>query len=337
MTILFVGNTRGDVGGMAEEGTGGVASGTAGKERDTAFSPQYLRVNPGNDTSAPFVADHGVSTGDEYWLHFSYATGNDSASVNADGEVLFVQDAQQRTVAALDVQDGQLRAAAYGDTTVFGTGFSHATYSAFVFDIRVIVGANIVCEVYLGGTLVSTATAANTGAKGKPKRVLFINNDTAAASNTTTHRYFTEIICTEDEPTIGWRLATLPPVAAGFHTALDGTVAGLLAPGDGLGLSSDTPGEKGSWTIGAYGGPSSPAGGIRAVIAKTHSSKGPVSAPQKVRPFLRIGSTDYPAAADVTPIPGRGEMGIFDVNPATGLPWTTSELSGIQQGIEIKA
>lgn len=333
MTILFVGNTSADFTGTVVQLVDRSSNMTTSfnSVRSTGFSPNFLRAQADPDAGYVFSAPHLAPVGD-YWLHFRIQVPGAINGTGADGHLVHVFDANNAIVGGIDVEDGTLRARAAG---VFGTGMATASFAVYAVDLQIIVtGTQITTNLHINGTQVSTATVAST--LGKPVLTSFTNNDLSSGAPQFDTRFaaYSEFIITDDEPTLGWRLATLEPVAAGHHTALDGVVSGLLTNGDGQSLTGEI-GEKASWTISAYNGPSSPAGGIRAVIAKTKSNKGFVG-PQNVRPFLRIAGTDY-EASNITPNAAlSGEQAVFDVNPATGLPWTTAELAGIEQGIEVR-
>lgn len=326
MSIIFVGNTPGDVGGSA-------ANSTSATGRDSSYSPNSIRVDSTAGTLAPFLATFSAVPAGDVWLHFRLRLP-DYFNSSADGDLVDFRDDQGTLVARVDISNGSIGAQAIGDTTVAGAYVGYTSMVTVTLDVKVVVGADITIEVYQGEALISTATAANTGGKGVPVDCNFRNFDTSQLS--TSDLYYTEIIATDGEPTLGWRLATLQPSAAGDYSDLVGAVSNLLNEDDGLAMESATVGHKASWSLSAYNGPASPGGGVRAVVSKTHSTKG-ATGPQNIRPFLRIGGTDYPGPADVTPAGLIGEMAVWDQNPATAAAWATADFASMQQGIEIKA
>lgn len=141
---------------------------------------------------------------------------------------------------------------------------------------------------------------------------------------------YSEFIVTDNESTIGWRLATLEPNAAGTYTAWKGVPTNLAVLGDGLSISSDTAGEKESWTLSAYGGPAT-ASGVRAVVNKFFAQAGAFP-PTQIRPFIRHAATDV-AGITFTPS-GAFHMEVLDNNPQTTLTWDTADLATLEVGVE---
>lgn len=340
MTIIFVGNTLGDVGGLAEEGNTSPHS-SYQTPHDPDYNPKWLRTHSLSNAEVPFsTLFFGAVPSGDVWMHFRFNPPR-YFNAEADGHIVSFRDETGTLVARLDVLNGGVQARVFGDAEGFNSGTltTLTDYALYTFDMRVSVGADIVMDLYNGGVLISTATIANTEGKGRPAYAIFDNDDlTQVSSLTSSDRkvYFSEIIATDGESTIGWRLATLEPLAQGHYNEITGDVSNLIFADDGLSISSATPGHRKSWTLSSYNGPAAPAGGIRAVIAKTHSALG-VTGPENVRPFVRIGGVDYLASADIRPAALVGENYVMDVNPATGLAWTPADLASLEQGIEVKA
>lgn len=322
MSVIFCGSTVSDVLTVA------VDNATA-TYYDNLYQKSGLFGNMG--TTTPITVNLPVAVTNDLWVHYRCYYGNNGFNVSfADGQQMSFYDVTGAEIARVEVQDGQSRCEAVGNTTVVGAwwawGSANATYT---FDIRLAVsGTNIVLDLYVNGVLVSTATASNTTAlKGKPKLVKFDNNDFGGDD-----RYFgiSEIIMTDNESTIGWRLASLVATSAGTYAAWLGDYTHTLDAYDGRFIQAAETGIRESWNLSAYAGPPTPAS-IRGVYSKIIGSKG-ATGPQTVTPFVRLGGLDY-EKTPLSPVAGQFLMFEWSQNPATLLPWNTSAFAALEIGV----
>lgn len=327
MGILFVGNTAEDFGASWENST--AATGTA---RDTAYSPSACIFDAPADEANPGVINLGVAPTGDLWFHMRFRTSASAATgTTLDGHMLSFYAANGVLLARFDLQDGGWRAQVFGDTTVAGANFSPAASTVYTYDFKLVVGATIELEIYQNGSLVSSASAANTvGLKGVCRQIALEFFD-IRSSGTSPFSVSEAIVTDGGESTIGWRLATLTPASAGAHSDWDGDYTNLLNALDGNFLFTDTVGDKESWVNSAYAGPGSPTS-IRAVVAKLLSDRGGAG-PQSVTPFLRIGGTDYDAATVAADFRYQ-QLGVWDVNPATSAAWATAALAALESGVK---
>lgn len=326
MTILFLGNTIADFDSPA-------LTRNTSTQFDTAYVSEGIQYTLGSDASNTFGIDLPAITG-VLWLHFEWFRPSYSTSTIVDGYFISFVNAADQTVAGIDVQDDFLRANAVGDTNVNGIGAQWTSNARNIVDISLDVNTtNIVINFYLNGSLVSTASAANTsGLKGEPTKIIFRNEDMAQTSFNTT---MSQIIVTENESTVGWRLAEMKPNGAGFYSDWTGGHAALGDTDIGTAASSDTANERLSMTLSSYLGPASPAG-IRGVFAVSRAQKGS-GGPTKLNHFLRISGTDYDGTGITVPepaLPTRQIIHEWANNPATGVGWATSDFAGVQLGLK---
>ncbi|AMO44113.1 hypothetical protein vBRpoSV10_54 [Ruegeria phage vB_RpoS-V10] len=320
MTILFVGNTPEDVGGVT-------VSTTATTERDALYNTSAISAQVG-----PYSTPLGIqlpTTSADMWLHFRQYFTVGMVGGSADGEVLSIYAAGGNKIATIDLLDGTWIPIVYGATTVTGAAMAMGA-GVLTLDIHLEVSTNITLTFYVGGVLMTTATAA-VGAAGPASRIVWSNEDTSSGFENT---YYSEFIVTDGESTIGWRLATLAPDADGTHTAWVGDYAALTTAQDGSTISAATAGLRESWNLGPYNGPVM-ASGVRAVVSKLFAQKGQTG-PQHIVPFTRIGGVDYDLSA-ITPTPLAPIMGIWDNDPSTGVTWNTAALAAIEMGVKSEA
>lgn len=321
MAILFVGSTPEDLGGVTYANTT-----TAGRDPD--FTPVGSVVSGDFDTYGEgFTVAHAMSAGTVTWYHFLFNTTQGTYhNVYADGHWFRIYSGAT-VVAELNVDNS--------DWNLTGGGQASAPFTPFVintdvtYDVKVTAdGVNITVEVFING--VSTASITYASALAGTTAISFDHFD--IVWNTTSRDYFySEVMITDSESTIGWRLASLEPLALGTHTDWDGSITALAVGGDGESLSSDVVGEKESWTLSGYAGPATTSG-VRALVNKFFSNAGGGAGPGKIIPFVRHSATDVEGAA-YTP-EGAVHMEILDVNPQTTLGWDTADLATLEIGVK---
>ena len=334
MTILFVGSTAADLGGNTLKKTSPDDLGYPADIFDSDFSSEAAGVMTTSLTTGnPFTIRTEAHTGD-YWLRFRVVNRRVLEAAGQNGRWIVFLDANNEEVAEIDVSAAEFLARSLGDTTVAGSSFFVSSYSVNFFDIKINVGSDIDIEIYQNGVLASSATAANTGGKGSIRQAKFEHADMLQfQSSNQGWMYYSEVIVTDNESTIGMRVASLDPDTQGNSNDMSGDPSALLDLENGETIFSDTVGDKESWNLTSYNGPTSPTS-IRAVVTQTRSTKG-LTGPQNIRHFLRIGSTDYDNGSDLTPSP-LGETHIWENNPATASAWSTSDFSSLQQGVEVR-
>lgn len=342
MAILFVGNSAADLGGNMI----GFPSRTTGPEtlsssysdpiHDADFSHEAAGIQTGKGKPWFGFAVNTDDPGGDYWFHCRMVPPSNTIDSAANGHWWTFLDSEGVEVARIDALNGEMRPQATGDTTVYGaTGSAVISFVPVTIDVRVAVGANIDVDLYVNGSLISSASAANTGGKGSV-RTMSADHDEIMddfSNQSDGWLFYSEVIAAGGESTVGLRLATLEPSADGFHTDMTGSASNLLAANDGAVVAGDTAGDKQSWTLTAYQGPTIPTS-IRALVTAYKGSRG-LTGPQNIRPFLRLSGTDYDGT-DEQPVP-KGNIEVWDNNPATAAAWDTADFTGLEQGVEARA
>lgn len=326
MTLLNVANTPADF--IADGSDENLSYNTTTLHRDSSYVPNDIMTEVKAGQGNPFSIINDAEYTD-FWIHFRHRTAN-LVYGSVDGILLSFKDSNEDIIARLDWIDDAIRIQAVGDTTVSGSQYELPSFTSVTIDVHIeLTGGNIVATYYHNGSQLSQATAANTGGKGGVKSVVF---DQLDVTYNTQNTYYSEIILTDGEPTLGWRLACMVPDTDGDHTDF---VGGADKIGDSdiitaAGASND--GDRLSSNLTAYGGPTTPAS-IRAVVAKCVVSKGDTG-PQHMRQFLRISATDYDGSQAALSVDTANYMEEWATNPATAAPWDTSDLTGLQVGIK---
>ena len=322
MAILFVGSTPSDLGGITTNNTNSPG-------RDPNFTPLGSRLDGDFDEEGGgFSIITEPPTSNIVWYHFIFETNQDTSYNYIDGHWFTIYSGST-IVARADVRDS--------DWSLTGGGATSANFFPFTpnvqttYDIKVECdGTNVTVTMYMGGVVAATLTYAST--VSPPNHLSFDHFDMVWNTSDRTY-YYSECIVTDNEATIGWRLATLTPGAAATYSDWDGTPANLVTFGDGLGIASNVAGQKESWNLSTYLGPAS-TGNVRAVVNKMIASAG-LSGPTQITPFVRHAATD----ADGTTFTPNGELyvEVLDTNPQTGLGWDTADFATLEIGVKSTA
>lgn len=322
MAILNVGNT------MAE------FAGVTFVETDSArFNSAYSSYAVGKSLlaqDAPNPIDVRFPTpSSDLWIHFTLFTPDWGFAGNVGGYWFQIRDINDMPIAGVDVLALNWHVEAYGATDVAGSNFGMPRLTLMDVDIRVVHGPVNRMELYINGGLMSSAEVANNG-QGAPAR-LYMDHDRMLGSFAQNMAY-SELIITDGEPTLGWKLATSDPDSPGFYSDWAGSVADIANQDMATFVTSNSPNQRFSWTPSAYAGPAS-AAGIRAVCAKAVAQRGVVG-PQNMRQFLRIASTDYDGPS-TSPTGNQqiGELAVWDENPNTLASWATADLASVEVGV----
>lgn len=320
MTVLFAGSAPHELGGSAEVDT-------SLTHRDPDFVPVGSKFTGNFDNSGVGFTVVTPAPAGKYWYHARFRTHADiSSAVTLDGHLIEFYTADDEFIGSLDVSDGSWRLLSETGSTAAISDITPDT--EYVMDVSLDVsGGSYTMELYFGGTLQGTLTW--TSALARPTTAVFDFYDTDAVDSVETW-YCSEVIVTDGESTIGWRLATLTPNADGTHTDWQGDYTGIETLGDGLGISSGTVGAKQSWTFAAVPAGVTGSSTIRGVFQSTVASVGQ-AAPPTITPFTRVSGTDYDETAFT---PSTVDIVEFAQNPATSAPWTAAELASLEVGVK---
>lgn len=339
--FTFVSNNPADFGGGAYKTT------RAGSFRSSRVS--HAIEMHGTAGTMQTRAIHGFApvAGSVTWVHAQVGFFGSSHSApqdhsNADGNMLFAaRDASGAIVAEFTVLNGKLRIRAYGSSTADSADYSLTNLSSstlYALDVKIdLSSGNIAVEAYLSAVdasalpILSVSVANSATPRTSPVQLEWRVYDLADHSSHTAYQQISEVMV-GDEDTRGLGLTDLMTFGAGTHADWVGDPAGLTDASDATGVSTATLGAKVSRAVSAYGGPASVA--VRGLFIPARGS----AEAGDVRAFLRdvAGAMDHAAATGYGLPAGAIGYGLaeFAVNPATGLPWDTGDLTGIEYGLE---
>ena len=144
------------------------------------------------------------------------------------------------------------------------------------------------------------------------------------------------MIVTDALPTVGMELATLVPSAVGNYAQFTNNYTNIddLGYNQSTVISASATNLRESWI---FSTPTFTLGNkvIYGVVTNTVGQTDVANTVSDFRPFLRIGGTDYNAAAPLgaNNIAPDSYVTTFTTNPATGQPWLQSQLTGLEAGL----
>ena len=273
----------------------------------------------------------GVTT--DYWLHFRgypVDVGSDGSSGQS-----WLQFFNSSGVLVADlIKDGNVsnnsKIRVYGTSTVTSTlTVNFVVNTAIFLDFHITVsGLTTTVNVYVNGAFAFATTNTNNGSRGIPVKAQMRSAN--VGYSTMNKMFFSEFIVANSS-TVGMRLDEQEPSTLGTYQDMTGVVGNLNNADPKLGILATGVGQRTSWNPETYTG----SGNIAAVVSsiRAHRKSG---SPSKLAHFLRISGVNYDGS-DVSIADYTQTQNIWSVNPATGLPWVTADMSGIEFGFKSAA
>lgn len=336
MSVLFLASKKSDI--MLNEMVGF----TATDYLDTDFTSipgmgGYIIDGSGSYYGYIPLEDQ-TTLGETMWFHCRLTINLASNKNLNSGTCLQFYDTAKTLVAELYTVSGGLSLRLFGNTTVVSDAvdryfFTTATgYTTYTFDIALTVSAtDLTMTLYMNGGLSHTITVSNTTAvRLKIDKIKTIWNKMYGTYSCTF--VMSEVIITENEPTIGWRLASLEPDAQGTYTQWIGDYTALDFNIYGAFMYAAETGLRESWEVTSYLGPTSGIA-VRGVFMKYTAQAGNAGGPQSLAPMVVLGGTPYEVAAQTLPQVQEQFMCEWALNPATAAAWVAADFTGIEFGV----
>jgi hypothetical protein len=320
--ILHLGHQPTDIAGIT-----GLLSTTAGGF-DATLDVNAIRHVGATTYSAPFSVGIAEPVGD-LWLGFRYVPPNTDANNISRSEASFLEfyDANNVILAQIKpiTSTNRYHAIAIGDTSVQGSSsYIAPSGQPQWIDVRLSVGAEITVEFYVEGVLQTAATAANIGAKSKPRHMLFANTALHGSASTRTW-YYAHVAVLDGVSTIGRRFVRRSPNAIASFNQMVGSIDALKDSDIATRVASTAAGQRMSFSL---TGPTGPAAisAIAGVHLKQIAQAG-TDGPGATAGFLRIGGVNH----DATPltVPRLAPQPVYSswaLNPVDASPWSNLTL-----------
>lgn len=320
--ILHLGHQPTDVSGIS-----GLLNTTA-IGFDANLDVNGIRFIASRSYAMPFSLGFVAPAGD-LWLGFRYVPPNGDADLITEANANFIEffDTNQVRVAQIQpvASTDRYHAVARGDTSVQGnSSYTPPNGQPQWIDVRVAVGASITIDFYVDGVLHSSATAANTQAKGKPVQIVFPNVGLHGTSVSRTW-YYAHFAVLDGVSTIGRRFVRRTPNAIATFSQMAGSIDALKDEDVSTRVSSNTAGQRLSFSLTGPMGPAAVAA-IAGVHLKQVAQAGTVG-PQAITGFLRMGGVNHDAAPVTVPsLAPRGVYSTWALNPTDSSAWTSVTL-----------
>jgi hypothetical protein len=320
MTILLASNNAIHMGGYP---TTSVAAGTL----DSAKVDYSIEVF--DESAVALAFPHIEAVGDTTWYQWDvYVPGSPNAS--DDGAMFSIRDIDGNVIYEINLGDGAMASEVYGPHTLGVVGGFAPLPGSTISSLKVKLTVNATETtgvLYLNGTTISTATADNTRALGKPRFVDFSLYD---ALSTTAALAVSEIVVSDSD--LGnFGFTKLVPASAGTDTDWTGDGFASLSDDDqGSGITAIALNEKNSYNMDAYAGGAN----INAYVATAVIGGGSVAG--SYRFYLLIGGTHYygdtVALADGVAVLASY---VWDTDPSDSAVWTAAKINAAQLGVEV--
>ena len=281
-------------------------------------------------SSPNFIAN----TGDTTWFHFRTFTDGNGYTIptGATGILWQTLDGSNRMLAKLtkkaSVYTQQLILTLYnGTTTITADTTIPMTQSKMNFiDISLkITSVLIRADVYINGALACFASfGSNPNSLTNPVRFSLGCSHTESL---TFGQSFSEIIVADGD-TRNARLNFLRPVAGGAYSAWDGELAALGDDDPTTGLYTKVAAERHSASLSTYNG----AQNLSNLVSVSQTTRG-LNSPSKIKHFIRQGGVNYDSPNIDLPYSLQYNLYDLPLNPATGMPWTSTDLSSLEVGV----
>ncbi len=305
----------------------GSTAGIVGAAYDGNRVPYSIAISNYLTLSSPtFVA----ATGDETWLHFTFYTddvGNIHNNIttqmyDANDNLLF------RLIKPFN-NSGRLEFQGYlydGSNSVNGiTNIQMGFAFRNNVDIRYRQHAlGIELEVFINSvSCLSQSFPANPNNYGNPVRFALGASHT---DETGDKAHYSEIIVS-DEDTRNARLDLLRPQAAGAYSQWGGSLAVLADDDSQSGMTTIAADQRETMTLTPYSG----APNISNLVAVSSTTRGQNS-PTKLKHTVRLSTVDYDGPEHDIGFPLQYVLTDFELNPATSLAWTDSDIAAVEVG-----
>lgn len=336
--VLFAGGRIGSL-----RTTGAPTEITTAGRFDAAYADCAIDLTSATGTilSADFktsaLADDQAVVGETLFVHFeTYG----STTATAGRQPLIIYDTAGYPWLAIQVvSNGNFQfyyntgtGAAPAWTALAGTAFVY-TGALTTYDIALKLGSPHTLSFAVNGTANFTVTFTQ-DLFTTARRVDFREQ----ANSTSIHMYLSQIICTADMSTIGGKLKTLRPTAAGTYSQWTGAVTDVneAVNSDTTTNSTTAAGQKQTYALADV---TVPVGYAIAGVWHWCRAKSDGANPSNIKSLLRAGGVDYLAAANMVGMGlAYGPVGQrYDTDPATGLGWTQAGVNGLEIGYQSAA
>lgn len=278
----------------------------------------------------------------DMWFHVRVSDGG--GYTNVPGADFFnIQDSALNTIASLRGKAYSAGAPVYFNRRTElgaferGVGVVEAGAQMHNWDIHIVITTTNIADdtitytLYTNESRVVTETFVKDSAYELPYRIyLTTMKDAPYAADS----YFQDVLVTDSIPTVGLELCTLSQDAVGAHTTFTNDYTAIDEAGHNTAdaIIATAVGNKESWTF----APTSFSLTDKVIYAVVTSTVGQTDATvDDFKTITRAGGIDYLATAmGFNAVSPETHIDVLVNNPATALPWTATEITNLEIGVE---
>lgn len=325
MTILFMG---GEMGAFTPSDANAVEF-----TESATFNSSFARCSVGGAGSASYIESPEWTETDDIWIHFEVYQ-NPPVTSGTQTQIATFLNAAGTEVARITsdnpslggTQTWQLQYWNGSAWTNLGSSFTSAAGREVV-DIHLVTNtASGSGSVYFSGTLRSTGSANLSTIAGVAQMRGY-----GKTSGIGMGVALSQVIVA-DEPTVGWRLFTVPVSGVGATSAWTGSRTEIdeISYSDADFISSGTADQVSTFAVTA---PTLTGYEVRAVGVSARARCGS-GGPQNLQLALRSSGADYFSSSLALDVAYGAFVNIWEENPATSAAWLNSAIASLQPGVK---
>jgi hypothetical protein len=287
---------------------------------DSAFARCAIRTG---GTTGHYIENESLSIPDEFWMHI--AAKRDSGSSLTTNMFRFYNGGTEVFRIETTTTTIQMKALIAAVMTNVGSAITWAGASAAVEHFDLYIDGNTgtgSVDLYSSGTKISSIAAGSVD----------LSSVTGIDKIRSEFGYFISQIVIADEPTLGWRLLTRYPNAAGATGDWTGTYTDvdeiIYSDADFINSATNAQVETFGQT-----GPTITGYTVRAVGVYARAKKG-ASGPENLQLALRVSGTDYFSGNKALSVGYSAYGHVWETNPATAAAWLSAAIDALQPGVK---
>lgn len=310
--------------------SGTAVANTASSNRDGAYSDMSIQVGA-SIYSCSFKgldgADTAIPVGETVWLHTYVSRSLSSGTAT----LLTLQDTSLRPcIQCMLAASGSVLTLQYNSSTtstpVWVAAASFGNFLGYI-DVAFMTGPSPKAQLFVNGSFVGESPVSQVGSVGYDS----LTFGPGSAANT---MYISQILVTENRPTVGARVWTRKANAAGAVSEMTGAFGSLVktAINDTTSVTSNAPLQT---SVFAYQDVATPVGMAWGELWVWSRAKNDGAPPANLKGVVRVGTTNYESPA-MTAISGgfNALPSRWPTNPATSAKWTDSSFNAAQIGMK---
>lgn len=320
MTILFMGG----------ETTSYIPATGSVQEENQSFNSSFCRASMSAYYTSDYYESLDYGTGTDLYAHMDLTLGGYASSAGTGNRFVWLDGSGVEKIAITSTGNNTLAVRYHNGSSWVSVGSITINLGVRqTIDLRAKVNsASGLLKLYVEGTeRIDSGTVDLSGITSLGKHRFYGLSVSVFGSNTWANQ-----VVIADEPTIGMRLITRYPNAAGASTDWTGTYTDIdeMEFNDGDFINSGTANQVSTF---AQTGPTISGYNVRAVGVYARARCG-ASGPQNLQLALRSAGTNYFSSSKALDVGYEAFGNIWETNPATSADWLNTAVDSLQPGVK---